>query len=127
MSKFWSSLCYFLGIKTKLFIAFHAQTDMQTQRQNSMMEAYLCVFVNWKQIDWARLLLMVAFAYNNSKNASMGQTLFKLNCGYNLWVSFQDKCNTRSRSSSTNGLAMELRELMNVCCQNLLHAQDLQK
>ncbi len=26
-SKFWSLLCYFLGIKRKLSIAFHPQTD----------------------------------------------------------------------------------------------------
>ncbi len=40
-SKFWSSLCYFLGIKRKLSTAFHPQTDGQTERQNSTMEEYL--------------------------------------------------------------------------------------
>ncbi len=45
-SKFWSSLCYFLGIKKKLSIAFHPQTDGQTERQNSTMETYLRAFVN---------------------------------------------------------------------------------
>ncbi len=45
-SKFWSSLCYFLGIKKKLSTAFHPQTDGQTERQNSTMEAYLRAFVN---------------------------------------------------------------------------------
>ncbi len=39
-SKFWSSLCYFLGIKQKLSTAFHLQTDGQTKRQNSAIEAY---------------------------------------------------------------------------------------
>ena len=28
-SKFWSSLCYFLGIKRRLFTVFHPQTDGQ--------------------------------------------------------------------------------------------------
>ena len=40
-SKFWSSLCYFLGIKRKLSIAFHLQTDNYTERENSTIEAYL--------------------------------------------------------------------------------------
>ncbi len=51
ISKFWSSLYYFLGIKRKLSTAFHPQTDGQTQRQNSIIEAYLRAFVNWKQDD----------------------------------------------------------------------------
>ena len=40
-SKFWSSLCYFLSIKQKLSTVFHSQTNGQTKRQNSIMEAYL--------------------------------------------------------------------------------------
>ena len=40
-SKFWSSLCYFLDIKQRLFTAFHSQTDEQTEKQNGTMEAYL--------------------------------------------------------------------------------------
>ena len=31
-SKFWSSLCYFLGIKKKLFMAFYPQINGQTER-----------------------------------------------------------------------------------------------
>ena len=46
--KFWSLLCYFLGVKQKLATAFHPQTDGQTKRQNSIMETYLRVFVNFK-------------------------------------------------------------------------------
>ena len=30
-SKFWSLLCYFLGIKRRLFTAFYPQTDGQTK------------------------------------------------------------------------------------------------
>ncbi len=50
-SKFSSSLCYFLGIKKKLSTAFHFQTDGQTEKQNSTIEAYLRAFVNWEQDD----------------------------------------------------------------------------
>ena len=51
ISKFWSSLCYFLGIKWRLFIAFHPLTDGQTEQQNSIMEAYLQIFINFEQND----------------------------------------------------------------------------
>ena len=40
-SKFWSSLCYFLGIKWRLSTAFYLQTNGQIERQNSTIEAYL--------------------------------------------------------------------------------------
>ncbi len=89
-SKFWSLLCYFLGIKRKLSTAFQPQTDNQTERQNSMMEAYLRTFVHWEQDNWARLLPMVEFAYNNAKNASIGHIPFELNCGYQSKVSFEE-------------------------------------
>ena len=49
--KFWSSLCYFFGIKRWLFTVFHLQTDSQTKRQNSTIEAYLRAFVNFEQND----------------------------------------------------------------------------
>ena len=68
---------------------------------------------------------MVKFAYNNAKNVSIGHTLFELNCGYHPKVSFKEDVDPRSRSSSANKLAKKLRELIKVCCQNLLHAQEL--
>ncbi len=121
-SKFWSLLCCFLRIKRKLSTAFHPQTDGQTERQNNTMQAYLRAFINWKQDDWVRLLLIAEFAFNNTKNVSTGHTPLELNCGYHLRVSFEEDVNSRLKSRFTNRLAEELRELMEVCCQNFLHA-----
>ncbi len=125
ISKFSSLLCYFLGIKKKLSTAFQPQTDDQTERQNSMMEAYLRAFVNWEQDDWARLLSMAEFAYNNAKNASTSHTLFELNCGYHPRVSFEEDIGPRSRSRCANKLTKELRKLIEVYYQNLFYAQEL--
>ncbi len=127
ISKFWSLLCYFLSIKRKLFTAFHPQINGQTEKQNNTIEAYLRAFVNWEQDNWARLLPMAEFAYNNTKNASTGHTPCKLNCGYHPRVFFEEDVDPCSRSRSANELAKELRELIEVCYQNLLHAQKLQK
>ena len=38
MSKFWQSLIKQLGIKYKLSIMYHPQTDRQTERINQIME-----------------------------------------------------------------------------------------
>ncbi len=64
---------------------------------------------------------MAEFAYNNTKNASTGHTPFELNCGYHPRVSFKEDVDPRLRSCSANELAKELRELIEVCCQNFLH------
>ena len=93
ISKFWSLPCYCSGIKRRLSTAFYPQTDGQTQRQNSTIEEYLPAFVNFEQNNWARLLLMAKFAYNNTKNSSTGHTLFELNCGYHLCVFFEEDTN----------------------------------
>ncbi len=103
-------------------MAFHPQIDGQIERQKSIMEAYLRAFVNWEQVDWARLLPIAEFAYNNAKNASTGRTPFKLNCDYHPRVFFEEDVDSCSRSRSANKLAEELRELMEICCQNFLHA-----
>lgn len=92
-----------------------------------MMEAYLYTFVNQEQNNWARLLLVAEFAYNNFKNASIGHIPFELNCQYHLWVFFKDECNAQFKSFFANELAIKLKELINIYCQNLLYAQDLEK
>ena len=107
-SKFWSSLCYFLGIKRRLSTAFHPQTDGQTERQNSTMEAYLRAFVNFEQNDWAQLFPMAEFAYNNAKNASTGHTFFELNCKYHPHISYKEDLDPRSKSKTTEKLSFEL-------------------
>ncbi len=70
---------------------------------------------------------MTEFAYNNAKNTSNGYTPFKLNCGYYPRVSFEEDVDPRSRSCLANKLAEELRELIEVYCQNLHHVKKLQK
>lgn len=80
--KFWLSLFYFFEIKQKIFIAFYPQTDSHTECQNSTMKAYLQVFINFKQNDWARLLSMAKFPYNNTNIANTYYIPFKFNCGY---------------------------------------------
>ena len=76
------------------------------------MEVYLQTFINFKQNDWVRLLFMVKFAYNNTKNASSSHMPFELNCDYHLWISYEQKVDPRSQSKLADELLVELRELM---------------
>ena len=70
---------------------------------------------------------MAEFAYNNAKNISIGHTLFEFYYGYHPKVLFEKDVDCRLKSRSANELIEELRELIEVCYQNLLYAKELQK
>ena len=97
------------------------------EQQNSTIEAYLWTFVNFKQNDWARLLQMAKFVYNNVKNASTSHTPFELNYNYHPRMSHEEEVNPCTKSKPVDELSAELRELIFVCRENLHHAQELQK
>ncbi len=118
-TKFCLLLCYFLRIKQSLSTTFYPQTDSQTKRQNSTMEAYLQAFVNVKLNDWTRLLPIAEFAYNNTKDTSIGHTPFGLNYGFYPRASYEEDIDRRSKSKSIDKLATEPRELMTVYRENL--------
>ena len=68
---------------------------------------------------------MAEFVYNNAKNASTGHTPFKLNYGFYSRVFFKNDVDLCSKSRSANKLVKELKELMDICQQNLLYTQEL--
>ena len=70
---------------------------------------------------------MAKFAYNNAKTASTGHTSFELNYGYHPRVLFKKNVDPYLKSCSADKLAKELRKLIEVYCQNLFYAQELQK
>ena len=89
------------------------------------MEAYLRTFINFKQNEWVRPLLIANLAYNNAKNACSGYTLFELNCSYHPQILYKDNIDLCSKFKSKNNLSAELRERMIVCQEDLYHAQKL--
>ncbi len=70
---------------------------------------------------------MAEFTCNNIKNVSIGHTLFELNCGYHPRVLLKDKINFHLKFYYTNKLAKELKELIEICYQNLFYIQELQE
>ena len=65
MAKLTKELNRMLGIKTKLSMAFHSQTDGQTERMNQELEQYLRFFIEHRQKDWPEWLAATEFIVNN--------------------------------------------------------------
>lgn len=81
-SRFWKALWELLGCSLNLSSAYHAQTDGQTERTNRTLEHVLRSYCSYDQSNWAKLLPMAEFAYNNTASASTQQSPFYVNYGY---------------------------------------------
>ena len=68
-----------LGIKIKLSMAFHPQTDGQTERMNQELEQYLQFFIENRQKDWLKWLAAAEFAINNKIHMATKVSLFMAN------------------------------------------------
>jgi len=68
-----------LEIKLASSIAWHSQTNRQTEHVNQELDQYLQLFVNEQQDDWYDLLPMAEFQHNNHVYSTTQQPLFLLN------------------------------------------------
>ena len=75
-SKFSKALCSLIAINQGLSTSFHPQTDGQTERINAILEQYLRGYINYQQNNWAELLTMAEFSYNNTVSTTTGITPF---------------------------------------------------
>ena len=64
-------------------MAYHLQTDSQTEHVNQEVEQFLCLFVNQRQEDWYDWILIAELAYSNQVHASTQTSLFMLNMDQN--------------------------------------------
>ena len=65
---------------------------------------------------------MAEFAYNNTKNTSIGHIPFELNYRYHFWVFYKKNLNFCLKLKSAKELSSELQNLMAAYQQNLYYA-----
>jgi len=80
-----------LGIQTKLLIAYHSQTDGQTERINQELEQYLRVFIDHRQEQWPGWLGTAEFIYNNKIHTATKTSPFKVNYGQDPRMGFEGR------------------------------------
>ena len=88
-AEFTSEVYRLLGIEPAKTTAYHPQADGQTEWVNQELEQYLQLFVSERQNDWADLLSMAEFQYNNHVHFSTQQTPFSLDCGQHPGMGFE--------------------------------------
>jgi hypothetical protein len=77
VSKFWQSLHNAMGTKLDMSVAFHPQTDGQSERTIQTLEDMLHAYVlSWKG-NWEDHLALAEFTYNNSYHASIKMTPYE--------------------------------------------------
>jgi len=77
-----------LEIETKLFTAYHPQTDGQIERTNQELEQYLRMYINHRQNNWSEWLTMAEFAFNNKVHTATKMLPFKANYGREPRIGF---------------------------------------
>lgn len=90
LSQLWTEFCIAVQMKRKLSTSFHPQTDGQTERQNQTLEIFLRTYCNEEQNDWAALLPIAEFTYNNSVHSTTGTTPFRALYGKDPRITWDD-------------------------------------
>ena len=121
-SHFWRRLLDLLGIRANRSSAFHPQTDGQAERMNSVLEQYLRMYCDYQQTDWAGLLPLAEFSYNNSKHSATTLTPFFANYGYHPRMSLRPT-SPASQTPAADSYILKLRRAQITLQAELLKAR----
>ena len=78
MSQFWKSLNALCGVKLKMSMLYHPQTDGTSEWMNKTITQALCFHVDHQQKGWAQALPQIQFVIMNTVNAWTGFSNFHL-------------------------------------------------
>jgi len=114
-----------LGIETKLSMAYHPETDRQTERTNQKLEQYLRMYVNYRQNNWAKWLAMAEFAFNNKVHTVTKMSLFQVNYGREPRMGFDVR--KKGKNKKVEEFVKEMKERHEEARAALVKAQEEMK
>ena len=97
-----------LRIETKLSIAYHPETDGQTERTNQELEQYLRMYVNHRQNNWAEWLATAEFAFNNKVHTVTKMSPFQVNYGREPRIGFDIR--KKGKNEKAEEFVKEMKE-----------------
>ena len=94
---------------------------------NQTLEQHLQIFCSYQQNDWADLLPLAEFAYNNAQNASTKMSPFYANYGYHPRYTVKVNNSALQMNPASAAYAKKLKEIHDQARANLQEAQLYQK
>src|SRR5258708_3564562 len=101
ISHFFCSLGKLLRMRLHFTLGYHLEGDRQTEHANQVLEQYLRGYMNYQQDNWATLLPMAEFTYNNATNATTGVSPFFANKGYHPEITSDPQAKTSLAEAQT--------------------------
>ncbi len=134
VSLVWKTICKILRIDVKLSIAFHSETDEQSEIVNQEMKRYLRNYCNYQQDDWSEWLFMIEFAFNVVISISTELFAFMTNYEFESRMFFDSftKINDKSAKKriltrKTSNIINKMKDIWNFIKRKLANAQENQK
>jgi hypothetical protein len=121
----WKQFLGFLGVRPRMSMSFHPQTDGQTERINQMIEAYLRSFINYEMDNWVRLLPMAEFSYNNLTTQATGMSPFFAN--YGRHPGYTNLSTTTMNDDTQGGYINHIASVQGLGTRNLKATQERMK
>ena len=81
-ARFTQELCRILDVKQNISLAYHPQTDGQSERNNQWIEQFLRIYANGTQDDWSDWLPIAQYTHNEWANETTGKAPFELIMGF---------------------------------------------
>ena len=88
---------------------------------NQTLKQYLCVYCNYQQDNWSKLLPLTEFAYNNALSATTGIFPFFANKRYYLNITVYSKCDIAF--SQAHNFIIDLNKLQSTLKAEISAAQ----
>jgi hypothetical protein len=132
VSLLWKIVCRILQISAKLSIAFHFETNEQSEIVNQKMKRYLRNYCNYQQDDWSKWLSMIEFASNVITFAFTELFVFLANYEFESRMSFNsiDIKNTikeRILIKKAFNITKKMKNIWKFIKEKLTNAQKSQK
>jgi len=100
---------------------YQPKGDGQTEHMNQTLEQYLCVYCNYQQNNWSKLLPLTKFAYNNAPSATTGVSPFFANKRYHPNITVHPEHDIAS--SRAHDFAIDLDKLQSTLKTEISAAQ----